>query len=290
MTGHMDTSSGPSSRGSNRLADKVALVVGAGSSGPGWGNGKATAVALAREGAAVMCVDQHLERAQETASIIAGEQGRATAAEADATDASSLARVVEACLEEFGKIDVLDNNVGIHESSPFLETTEESWDRVMAVNLKSAFLSMKAVIPHMIAGGGGSIINIASIAGIRHLGLSYPSYYASKAGLLHLSRTTAIEFAGDGIRINCVLPGAMQTPMVAAAAQSFYGDVELDAIWARRNAEIPLGRGEGWDVAAAVVYLASDDARYVTGARGSSKVLRTTGARTVLRRPPDRRR
>jgi NAD(P)-dependent dehydrogenase (short-subunit alcohol dehydrogenase family) len=263
----MDTSSTPSSRGSNRLAGKVALVIGAGSAGPGWGNGKATAVALAREGAAVVCVDHRIERAQETASIIAGEQGTATAAEADATDASSLARVVEACLETFGKIDILDNNVGISESSPFLETTEESWDRVMAVNLKSAFLSMKAVIPHMIAGGGGSIINIASIAGIRHLGLPYASYYASKAGLLHLSRTTAIEFAGHGIRINCVLPGAMQTPMVVAAAQSLYGDVELDAIWARRNAEIPLGTGgEGWDVAAAVVYLASDDARYVTGA------------------------
>jgi NAD(P)-dependent dehydrogenase (short-subunit alcohol dehydrogenase family) len=249
------------------LTGKVALVIGAGSAGPGWGNGKATAVALAREGAAVMCVDHRIERAQETASVIAGEHGTATAAEADATDANSLARVVGACLDAYGKIDILDNNVGISESSPFLETTEESWDRVMAVNLKSAFLSMRAVIPHMIAGGGGSIVNIASIAGIRHLGLPFASYYASKAGLLHLSRTTAIEFVRHGVRINCVLPGAMQTPMVVAAAQSFYGDVELEAIWARRNADIPLGvGGEGWDVASAVVYLASDDSRYVTGA------------------------
>lgn len=252
---------------SDRLVGKTALVIGAGSSGVGWGNGKATAVALARAGAAVVCVDQRLEAAAETAGIIDAEGGRAVALAADATDAASVAEVVAAVLEEFGAIDVLDNNVGIAESAGLLEMTEESWDRVMRVNVTSAFLTMRAVIPHMVRQGGGAIVNIASIAGIRHLGLPYASYYASKAALLHLSRTTAVEFAPHRIRVNAVLPGAMNTPLVAAAAQEFYGDIELDELWARRTAQVPIGLGgEGWDVAAAVVFLASEDARYITGA------------------------
>ena len=252
---------------SDRLAGKVALVIGAGSSGVGWGNGKSSAVALARAGAAVVCVDRNLDAAEETASIIASESGRALALEADATNADNVARAVAASLDGFGRIDILDNNVGIAESAGLLDVTEESWDRVMNVNVKSAFLSMKAVIPHMIRQGNGAIVNIASIAGIRHLGLPYASYYASKAALLHLSRTTAIEFAGQGIRVNAVLPGAMNTPLVAAAAKDFYGDVELDVLWKQRAAQVPIGLGgEGWDVATAVVFLASDEARYITGA------------------------
>ena len=175
--------------------------------------------------------------------------------------------MVAASLDEFGTIDILDNNVGIAESAGLLEMTEEAWDRVMNVNVKSAFLTMKAVIPHMIRAEGGAIVNIASIAGIRHLGLPFASYYASKAALLHLSRTTAIEFAQQGIRVNAVLPGAMNTPLVAAAAKDFYGDVELDVLWKQRAAQVPIGLGgEGWDVASAVVFLASDEARYITGA------------------------
>lgn len=252
---------------SDRLTGKVALVVGAGSIGPGWGNGKATAVALARHGAAVACVDLDRSAAEETAGIIAAEGGRAVALQADATDAASVRSAVAACLDAFGAIDVLDNNVGIAESSGFLETTERSWRRVMDVNVTSAFLTMQAVIPQMIEQGGGSIVNIASIAGIRHLGLPYASYYASKAALLHLSRTTALEFAGQGVRINAVLPGAMNTPLVAAAASDFYGDVDLEVLWKQRAAQVPIGLGgEGWDVASAVVFLASDEARYITGA------------------------
>lgn len=252
---------------SDRLTGKVALVIGAGSIGPGWGNGKATAVALARSGAAVACVDLNLAAAEETASIIVAEGGRAIALQADATNADSVHSAVMACLETLGAIDILDNNVGIAEPASLVEMTEESWDRVMNVNVKSAFLSMRAVIPHMIRQGGGAIINIASIAGIRHLGLPYASYYASKAALLHLSRTTAIEFADRGIRINSVLPGAMNTPLVAAAAGDFYGDVDLDVLWKQRAARVPIGLGgEGWDVASAVLFLASDDARYITGA------------------------
>lgn len=252
---------------STRLAGKAALVVGAGSIGPGWGNGKATAVALARSGAAVACVDLDLTAAEETAALIAAEDGKAIALQADATNGDSLARAAAACLDEFGAIDILDNNVGIAESAGLLDMTEESWDRVMSVNVKSAFLSMRAVLPQMIKQGQGAIVNIASIAGVRHLGLPYASYYASKAALLHLSRTTAIEFADRGIRVNSVLPGAMNTPLVAAVAKDFYGEVELEELWKQRAAQVPIGLGgEGWDVASAVVFLASDEARYITGA------------------------
>lgn len=252
---------------SERLAGKNAVVVGAGSAGEGWGNGKATAVALARAGAAVVCVDRRLAAAEETAAVIAEEGGRALALEADATDADSVAAMVATSLRELGVIDILDNNVGIAESAGLLEMTEEAWDRVMAVNVKSAFLTMRAVIPHMVERKRGVVVNIASIAGIRHLGLPFASYYASKAALLHLTRTTAIEFAGHGIRVNAVLPGAMNTPLVAAAAQEFYGDIDLDELWRQRAAQVPLGLGgEGWDVASAVVFLAGDEARYVTGA------------------------
>jgi NAD(P)-dependent dehydrogenase (short-subunit alcohol dehydrogenase family) len=252
----------------DRLKDKIALVVGAGSIGPGWGNGKATAVTFAREGAAVFCVDVNLEAAQETAGIIAGEGGRAVAHRADVTRAADVAAMVEACGKEFGRIDVLDNNVGIAQLGGVVELPEADWDRVMAVNLKGAFLAMKHVIPVMREQGGGSIINISSIAAIRYTGLPYSSYYASKAALSHLTRTTAVEYAPHRIRVNAILPGLMQTPMVEKAAgfAAAYGSADVDAMWQARARQVPMGfGGEAWDVAWAAVYLASDESRYVTG-------------------------
>ena len=153
-----------------RLKGKTAMVVGAGSIGPGWGNGKATAVTFAREGAQVFCVDRNGKAAQETVDIITGEGGKAAAFTADASKASDVEAMVAACLKTYGRIDVLDNNVGIAEMGNVVEVTEEEWDRVFAVNLKSAFFTMKHVIPVMQKQGGGSIINISSIASIRHLG------------------------------------------------------------------------------------------------------------------------
>ena len=199
-----------------RLKGKTAMVVGAGSIGPGWGNGKATAVTFAREGAQVFCVDRNGAAAEETVKIITAEGGKATAFTADVSRAGDVEAMVAACLKTYGRIDVLDNNVGIAEMGSVVEVTEAEWDRVFAVNLKSAFLAMKHVIPVMQKQGGGSIINISSIASIRHLGISYVSYGASKAAMNQMTRTTAVQFARDHVRVNAILPGLMKTPMVAA--------------------------------------------------------------------------
>jgi NAD(P)-dependent dehydrogenase (short-subunit alcohol dehydrogenase family) len=251
-----------------RLAGKVTLVVGAGSVGPGWGNGKATAVLFAREGARVFCVDLNEAAARETADIIRGEGSEAEAFQADASIAGDVAMTAAACLERFGRIDVLDNNVGIAEVGGVVELSEEAWDRVFAVNLKSCFLTMKHVIPVMERQGGGSIINISSIASIRYTGVPYATYYATKAAMNHLTRTTAVQYAAKKVRVNAVLPGLMKTPMVeksAGLAQS-YGGGDIEVMWRARDAQVPMGHmGDAWDVAHAALFLASDESRYVTG-------------------------
>ena len=165
-----------------RLKGKTAMVVGAGSIGPGWGNGKATAATFAREGAQVFCVDRNAAAAKETVDIITGEGGKAIAFTADVSREAEVEAMVAACLKAYGRIDVLDNNVGIAEMGNVVEVNEASWDHVFAVNLKSAYFAMKHVIPVMQKQGGGSIINISSIASIRHLGISYVTYGASQGG------------------------------------------------------------------------------------------------------------
>src|SRR3954454_22348238 len=186
----------------NRLKGKTAVVVGAGSIGPGWGNGKATAVTFAREGAQVFCVDRNGAAAEETVKIIASEGGKAAAFTADVSRGGEVEGMVEACLGRYGRIDVLDNNVGIAEMGSVVEVTEESWDRVFSVNLKSAYLAMKHVIPVMVKQGGGSIINISSIASIRHMGISYVPCGTSKAAMNQMTRPTAIEVARHHVRVN----------------------------------------------------------------------------------------
>lgn len=252
----------------DRLKDKVALVVGAGSIGPGWGNGKATAVAFAREGARVLCADINLAAAEETASLIGKEGGEAKAHRADVSKAAEVAAMVEACVAAYGRIDVLDNNVGIAEMGGVVDVPEAEWDRVFAVNLKSAFLTMKHVIPLMEKQGSGSIINISSIASIRYTGVPYATYYVTKAALNHLTRTTAVEYAAKRIRVNAILPGLMKTPMVeksAGLAKSYAGG-DVEEMWRARDRQVPMGfGGDAWDVAWAAVYLASDESRYVTG-------------------------
>lgn len=250
----------------DRLKGKVAIVVGAGSSGAGWGNGKATAVTFAREGAKVLAVDVNREAADETAGIIREEGGEASAFRADATHAADIAAMVEACLAAYGRIDVLDNNVGIAMVGGVVEVTEEEWDRVMAVNLKSCYLAMKHVIPVMERAGGGSIINISSIAGIRYTGVPYATYYASKSAINHLTRTTAVQYAVRKIRVNAVLPGLMETPMIlksAGLAEAYGGEA---ALWQARARQVPMGfGGNAWDVANAALFLASEESRYITG-------------------------
>jgi NAD(P)-dependent dehydrogenase (short-subunit alcohol dehydrogenase family) len=252
----------------DRLKGKVALVVGAGSIGPGWGNGKATAVTFAREGAKVFCADINADAAAETVALITGEGGDAVAHRADVSKAADVAAMVEACAAAYGRIDVLDNNVGIAEMGGVVEVAEADWDRVFAVNLKSAYLTMKHVIPLMERQGGGSIINISSIASIRYTGVPYATYYATKAALNQLSRTTAVEYASRRVRVNAILPGLMKTPMVeksAGLAKSYAGG-DVEEMWRVRASQVPMGfGGDAWDVAWAAVYLASDESRYVTG-------------------------
>jgi NAD(P)-dependent dehydrogenase (short-subunit alcohol dehydrogenase family) len=251
-----------------RLSGKTAMVVGAGSIGPGWGNGKATAVTFAREGAQVFCVDRNAAAAEETVKIITGEGGKATAFTADVSRATEVEAMVAACLKTYGRIDVLDNNVGIAEMGNVVEVSEAEWDRVFAVNLKSAFLSMKHVIPVMQKQGGGSIINISSIASIRHLGISYVSYGTSKAAMNQMTRTTAVQFARDHVRVNVILPGLMKTPMVehSAGLASSYAAGDVEAMWRARDSQVPMGHmGDAWDVANAALFLASDESKYVTG-------------------------
>ncbi|MCP5370834.1 MAG: SDR family oxidoreductase [Hyphomicrobiales bacterium] len=253
--------------GDGRLAGRAALVFGAGSVGPGWGNGKAAAVAYARAGARVVTVDVNRDAAWETRDIIAGEGGEAIALTADVTRSADVAKAVGAAMEAYGAVDILHNNVGIGTFGGPEELSEEDWDRVMDVNLKSAFLACKHALPSMVARGAGVITNISSVASLGIGRFPYAAYYASKAGLDHLTRSVAVQYAAQGIRANAILPGVIDTPMTRESAQMrehFGGD---EAAFVRaRDAMSPTGKsGTAWDIAAAAVFLASDDANYING-------------------------
>jgi len=239
-----------------RLAGKVAIVTGAGSSGKVIGNGKATAILFAREGAKVLCADVVEDRARETVDAILKEGGTASAFRADVSKAADCKAMVQAAVERYGRLDILDNNVGVSVRADVLEVTEEQWDRVMAVNVKSIMLTSKYAIPHMIRSGGGSIINISSIAGLR-ANQSTP-YSTSKAAVIGITRSMAGDHGRQGIRVNCIVPGLVYGPMVAPRMDA--------ALRERRREASALGtEGTGWDVAWAAVFLASDEARWITG-------------------------
>ena len=249
----------------DRLKDKVALVAGAGSVGPGWGNGKAAAALFAREGAKVFAVDINRAAADETRDIIRAEGGVCESHQADVTKAEQVRAMVDACVERFGRVDVLQNNVGGSVPGGAVEMPEEEWDAQMEFNLKSAFLTCKYVLPVMERQGRGAIVNVSSIAGVQYLGRDMAAYYAAKAGLLQFTKATAMRYVKQGIRCNCVIPGLMHTPLVAHRIADQYGDGNVDEAIAKRDAMCPTGKmGDGWDVAYASLYLASDEAKYVT--------------------------
>jgi len=240
----------------DRLAGKVAIVAGAGSSGPVVGNGKATAILFAREGASVLCADAVEERAAETVAAITAEGGTASAIRADVSRERDCAAMVAAAMERYGRLDILDNNVGVSVRADVLEVTEEQWDRVMAINVKSIVLAAKHAIPQMVRGGGGSIITISSIAALR-ANQSTP-YSTSKAAIIGLTRSLAGDHGRQGIRVNCIVPGLIYGPMVAPRMD--------EALRERRREAAPLGtEGTAWDIAWAAVFLASDESRWITG-------------------------
>ncbi|MBB3897322.1 SDR family NAD(P)-dependent oxidoreductase [Roseococcus suduntuyensis] len=250
-----------------RLAGKRVLILGAGSVGVGVGNGRAMAILFAREGAQVACVDYRMEAAEETTAMIAAEGGQAFALSADVTQESEIARIVEATMAAFGRIDILVNNVGGSVPGGPEELTPEMWHKQFHHNLHYVHLSTRAVLPIMVKQGGGAIVNLSSVAAHRNIGNDLMAYAASKSGVTALSRMIAVRYAPQGVRCNIVTPGLMHTPLVEArlAGQRTGGDVA--GIIARRNAQPPMGRmGDAWDIAYAALYLASDEAKYVTGA------------------------
>ena len=249
-----------------RLQDKVAIVTGSGSVGPGWGNGKAMSVLFARQGARVVGVDIDAAAAAATQDIIDGEGGQAIAVVADVTSGADVERLVATALAAYGRIDILVNNVGIAVVGGPAELDEADWERVMRVNIKSAYLTCHHVLPVMIRQHAGAIVNNASVAVRGWAGVNYGFYAASKGAMVAMTRTMAIRHAPDGVRANCVLPGLMNTPLVHAALTRVYGDEgDIDNLIRMRDAQCPLGHmGDAWDTAYAALFLASDEAKYIT--------------------------
>jgi NAD(P)-dependent dehydrogenase (short-subunit alcohol dehydrogenase family) len=240
------------------LDGKVAIVTGGGALDDGIGNGRAAAILLARAGARVFVVDLERERAERTVEMIAAEGGIAAAFVADVTDEAQARAMVEAAIERFGRLDCLDNNVGIGSRGSVVEMTPESWRRVMQVNVDSMFITSRHAIPAMKqTAGGGAIVNVSSIAALRPRGLT--AYSTSKGAVIALTRAMAVDHGPDGIRVNCVAPGPVYTPMVYARQMT------AAAREARRKASVLGLEGTGWDIGRAVRFLLSAEARYITG-------------------------
>lgn len=249
-----------------RLDGKIAIITGAGCVGSGWGNGRATCVRFAQEGARIFAVDLRAETMQETLRLVREAGGEIEPYLCDVTDAAAVEAMVAACIARFGRVDVLVNNVGGSARGGAVDLSEADWDRQLDFNLKSVFLTCKSVLPHMVAQGGGAIINTSSTSGLRWTGAAQVAYAAAKSAIIQFSKVTAVEFAPKGVRVNTVVPGQLHTPMVETrlAGQRAGGDVE--ALLAARLRRIPLGwMGDGRDTANAALFLASDEARFVTG-------------------------
>jgi NAD(P)-dependent dehydrogenase (short-subunit alcohol dehydrogenase family) len=251
----------------SRLSGRVVVVVGAGSIGAGWGNGKASAVAYAREGASVVCADFHLERADETVALIADEGGTALAVQADATDEASVRAVVDAAVATYGRLDVMHNNVGVGGTSGLPDQIEPAaWAREIDQNLTTAYLGIRCAAPVLRDQGGGSILNISSLLAVRFLRRPTSGYTAGKAAVEALTRSCAAGYGRDNIRVNCIRIGFSETPLVLSGLRRLPDEVR-EREMAKSRAKVPL-RGEHtdpFDIAAAAVFLASDEAKHITG-------------------------
>ena len=250
------------------LENKIAVVVGGGQTpGEMIGNGRATAIELAREGAKVWVADQHIESARETVAMIEGEGGVARAGFVDVTDEPSIARMVADCHAAWGRIDILHNNVGVSLAggdAPVEEITADAFDRVTSINLRGMVLACKYALPIMRAQRSGVIINISSIAAVCSVGML--AYKTSKAGVNSLTHSLALGNARYGIRVNAIMPGLMNTPMAIEQISELRG-VEREQLISERDAQVPLGAkmGTAWDIAYAALFLASDEAKFITG-------------------------
>lgn len=250
----------------NRLNGKVAIVTGAGSNfGEGIGNGKATAIVYSREGASVMLVDFHKAAAEETKRIIDEGGGKSFVFKGNVAESKNCLAMAEKCMEHYGRIDILHNNVGVGQKiygGP-LETDEQDWDRVININLKSMFLTTRAVLPQMLKQEKGAILNISSWVAERYLPTHFV-YSISKAGVNALTRNLALIYADKGIRVNAIMPGLIETPMAYRQTVLYGGDREL--MKKDRSQRVPMKQmGESWDVAYASLFLVSDEAKYITG-------------------------
>ena len=249
-----------------RLAGKIALITGAGSVGPGWGNGRASAIRFAEEGALVYVADFDADRLEETLKFAGPLRERMEPGYVDVMKSESIEKMVQACISKFGRIDILMNNVGGSAKGGPIEMSEEVWDSQVDYNLKSIFLTCKFVLPSMISQGSGSIINMASTSGQRWTGSAQIGYASTKAGVIQFSKVLAVQYAKQSIRVNTIVPGQLHTPMVETrlAKQRAGGDVAL--ILEQRQSRIPLPfMGDGRDTANAALFLASDEARFITG-------------------------
>jgi NAD(P)-dependent dehydrogenase (short-subunit alcohol dehydrogenase family) len=248
---------------------KVAVVSGGGAVGDGIGNGRAAAILMAKAGARVVVVDRDKALAQRTVEMIKEAKGaEAIALDTDVTHARECARMVQAALDTFGRLDYLDNNVGIGSRGSVVDEPEENWRRVMQVNVETMFLTAKHAIPAMRRNGGGAIVNVSSISALRPRGLT--TYSVSKGAVIALTQAMAVDHGKEGIRVNCVAPGPVYTPMVYA------GGMTPAARERRKNASLLKVEGTGWDIGHAVRFLMSDHARYITG-----HVLVVDGGTTV---------
>jgi NAD(P)-dependent dehydrogenase (short-subunit alcohol dehydrogenase family) len=246
------------------LSGKVALVTGIGSPFDALGNGKAIAMLLARQGAIIEGTDIDEAAGANTVAAIRDAGGATYCSCVNATDQTAVEDWVQASAKKHGRIDILVNNVGQSEPGGPASMNVATWQAQIALNLDAAFYTMQAVLPHMVAAKAGSIINISSIAGQRYIGKPQVGYAAAKAGLMQLTKTTAVIHAKDNVRVNCVVPGLMHTPMLNRMAEKYAGG-DLDGFIAKRNAMVPMRRmGNAHDVANAVLFLAADESSYIT--------------------------
>jgi len=249
-----------------RLAGKVAIVTGAGCVGPGWGNGRAITVRFAQEGARVFAIDKDRSAMDDTLAMVREFGGDVTPYAGDVTDGRAVAAMVAECVRCYGTVDVLVNNVGGPSPGGPTRLSEEDWHRQLDINLTSVFLMCKHVMPIMEDRGGGAIVNISSTSGIRFTGAPAVGYAAAKAGVIQFGRVVAVEYARKGIRINSVLPGQLHTPLVDAVLAKNQSGGNIEELLQRRQSRIPLPfMGDGRDTANAALFLASDEARWVTG-------------------------